>query len=587
MSPGPSNHVALVEHADATSHAFETRSIAYFSMEIALEPSLPTYSGGLGILAGDTLRAAADLSVPMAGVSLVHRHGYFRQTLNDDGSQSEHPDTWQPEQRLELAASTVTLSIAGRDVHVRAWIYRVRGVSGYEVPVYLLDTDLPENDPQDRTLTDSLYAGDARLRLAQEAVLGMAGVQLLRSAGYRIDTYHLNEGHSALLVLSLLEAERAEGHGFDESLEAVRARCVFTTHTPVAAGHDRFHEALVRDVLGDQRTDLLQAAGALASGELNMTDLALRYSRYANGVAMRHGEVSRKMFPDREVRAITNGIHAATWAAPAFAELFDRHLPEWRRDNLFLRYAEGIATDEIGAAHRAAKIALLALIEARSGVVLLPDVLTIGFARRATGYKRANLIFEDVARLARIAQHAGPIQIVYGGKAHPSDEPGKAIIQSIFRAARDLRDDVRVVYLENYDMALAQYLVPGVDLWLNTPERPLEASGTSGMKAALNGVPSLSVLDGWWVEGCVPGVTGWSIGEPDTLDASNDARSLYDALDTIVPLFYASPEKYAQIMRSSIALNASFFNTQRMVTQYVRNAYAAGERRSVGSTHGL
>jgi starch phosphorylase len=552
--------------------------IAYFSMEIALEPSLPTYSGGLGILAGDTLRAAADLGVPMVAVTLAHRHGYFRQSLNDDGVQKEHPDTWHPEERLELADSTVTLSIAGRLVHVRAWRYRVKGVSGCEVPVYLLDTDLPINDPQDRSLTDFLYAGDARFRLAQEAVLGMGGAQFLHFEGYRIETYHLNEGHSALLLLSLLERqiERqiTESNAFSDALEAVRVRCCFTTHTPVPAGHDRFAEALVREVLGDQKGDLLREMGALASGELNMTDLALRGSRYANGVAMRHGEVSRTMFPGQELRAITNGIHSATWAAPAFAELFDRRLPEWRHDNLYLRYAESIHIDEIAAAHRRAKLDLLALIKRRTGVTLLPDVLTIGFARRATAYKRGSLLFEDVARLARIAQRAGPIQIVYGGKAHPSDEPGKAVIQSIFRAARSLNGNVRVVYLENYDMALAQYLIPGVDVWLNTPERPLEASGTSGMKAALNGVPSLSVLDGWWVEGCISGVTGWSIGESDAVDASNDADSLYDALETIDALFYKSPDTFAKIMRSSIALNASFFNTHRMVTQYVRNAYA-------------
>ena len=552
-------------------------AVAYFSMEIALEPAIPTYSGGLGILAGDTIRAAADLGVPMIAISLAYRCGYFHQTLDDDGRQSEVPDAWHPEDRLEAIASPATITIGGRTVHLRAWIYRVHGVSGGIVPVYLLDTDLPENDPRDRKLTDTLYGGDTYLRLAQEAVLGLGGAAFLHHRERTIATYHLNEGHSALLLLSLLEERMSRGLDPHDAFADVRARCCFTTHTPVPAGHDRFPATVVRDVIGDTQASLLATVGALGSDELNMTDLALRGSHYANGVAMRHGEVSRAMFPGQQLRAITNGVHAATWASPSFAELFDRLLPEWRHDNVYLRYAAGIATDEIVAAHRSAKVRLFAEIERRTGTTLQPEVLTIGFARRATAYKRADLLFADVARLANIARRAGPLQIVYAGKAHPKDEPGKMVIRRVFEAARALMPDVRVLYLENYDMELASYLIPGVDVWLNTPERPQEASGTSGMKAALNGVPSLSILDGWWIEGCIGGVTGWAIGDADarSIDAGNDAESLYERLEEIVALFYGEPDRFANIMRSAIAVNGGFFNTHRMVTQYLRNAYTA------------
>ena len=557
-------------------------TVAYFSMEIALEPSIPTYSGGLGILAGDTIRAAADLGVPMVAVSLVYRRGHFRQSLDAQGNQSELPDSWRPEDVLESVPSPAIVTVVGRTVHLRAWLYRVTGVSGAVVPVYLLDTDLPENDPRDRTLTDTLYGGDLELRLAQETVLGMGGAAFLRDGEHNVAKYHLNEGHSALLVLSLLE-ERLLREMAADALREIRSLCVFTTHTPVPAGHDRFPADLVRNVIGADRTTVLETIGALGADELNMTDLALRGSYYANGVAMRHAEVSRAMFPGQQLRAITNGVHAATWASPPFAELFDRLLPEWRYDNLYLRYAAGIAKDEIVRAHAMAKATLIAEVERRTRIALDPHALTIGFARRATAYKRADLLFSDIARLADIAQRVGALQVVYAGKAHPRDEPGREVIRRVFEAARALEPTVRVVYLENYDMELAAHLIPGVDVWLNTPERPKEASGTSGMKAALNGVPSLSILDGWWIEGCISGVTGWPIGDPDarSIDPGRDAGSLYERLEEILVLFYQHPERFARIMRSAIAINGGFFNTQRMVAQYVRNAYAPS-RASLG-----
>jgi starch phosphorylase len=557
-------------------------TVAYFSMEICLEQAIPTYSGGLGVLAGDTLRSAADIGVPLVAVTLLHRKGYFEQHLDASGQQTEAPVHWSPETVLELVGARSSVLIEGREVQVRAWKYTVRGVRGHEVPVFLLDTMLDENSEWDQTLTDTLYGGDEHYRLCQEIVLGMGGAALLQEMGYEGETiYHLNEGHSALLTLQLLERQLDGRQHFeldDADLESVRRRCVFTTHTPVPAGHDKFPLDMVRHVLGDERVALLEGSGGVHEGMLNMTHLALHLTRFVNGVAMRHRDVSRGMFPEYPVNSITNGVHAVTWTGPEFTALFDRRIPEWRRDNLYLRYAVGIPLQEIRETHAASKRVLLDEIARRTGQQLDPAVMTIGFARRATPYKRADLIFTDLDRLTSIARTVGKLQIVYGGKAHPHDGGGKDLIRRIYSARDRLGDLVKVVYVENYEMAVAGRMVAGVDLWLNNPMKPLEASGTSGMKAALNGVPSFSVLDGWWVEGHVEGVTGWSIGGPDAEgDPSRDAVDLYIKLERVIlPLFYGLPFAYAEVMRSAIALNGSFFNTQRMVRQYVHNAYFPG-----------
>ncbi|MGE5730534.1 MAG: alpha-glucan family phosphorylase [Gemmatimonas sp.] len=556
-------------------------TVAYFSMEIALDKAIPTYSGGLGVLAGDTLRSAADLAVSMVGITLLHRKGYFEQHLDRDGNQTETPVVWRPEDVLEPVDARTSVVIEGRRVAIRAWKYPVRGITGHEVPVYLLDTQLPENSDWDQTLTDSLYGGDSYYRLCQEVVLGMGGAALLRALNCPAELYHLNEGHSALLTLCLLEWQLEGRRPFeiDETdLEDVRRRCVFTTHTPVPAGHDRFPLDMVRTVLGEDQLALLDAAHCIGDGELNMTHVALRLARFVNGVAMKHREVSQGMFPSFPIDAITNGVHATTWTSPAFQALFDRRIPEWRTDNLYLRYAVGIPLTEIRAAHAEAKRAMIAAIEQRNGVTLDPKVFTIGFARRATPYKRADLVFADASRLAEIASTVGPIQIVFGGKAHRNDTGGQDLIRRIHQAAASLAGQITVVYVENYEMEIAGQVTAGVDLWLNNPMKPLEASGTSGMKAALNGVPSLSVLDGWWIEGHVEGVTGWSIGgmEPEG-DQSKDANEIYLKLERVIlPLYYGLPFAYAEVMRAAIALNGSFFNTQRMVEQYVRNAYFPG-----------
>ncbi len=547
--------------------------IAYFSMEIGLSAELPTYSGGLGVLAGDTLKSAADLGLPMCGVTLLHRKGYFRQKLDERGIQTESPVDWDPRTQLERLPVAAEATVEGRRVGLQIWKRELVGSTGHVLPVYFLDADLEGNDAADRALTGSLYGGDGAYRLSQEILLGMGGVAALRALGYdNLSVFHMNEGHSALLTIALAEETQAAV----DRLPKARPDCVFTTHTPVPAGHDCFPIALVRRLLGSRRVEVLQASGIADAGELNLTTLALHSSRYVNGVALRHGEVSRRMFPGRDIRAITNGVHASTWASPSFQQLFDRHIPDWRRDSQQLRQAAALPLDEIEKAHAESKRALFATVKARSGQTFDLDRLTIGFARRATAYKRAELLFSDEDRLAALSRRHGGIQIVMAGKAHPRDEKGKAIIQRIFESRRKLEGRISIAYLEGYDMNLGLQLTSGVDVWLNTPERPLEASGTSGMKAALNGVPSLSVIDGWWVEGAVEGVTGWSIGDESTSgnDRGIDSRSLYDKIENaILPAFYDRPAEYARIRRSCIVLNASFFNTQRMVLQYVRDAY--------------
>jgi starch phosphorylase len=549
-------------------------------MEIALDPSMPTYSGGLGVLAGDTLRSAADLGVRVVAVSLLYRKGYFVQHLDEHGNQTESPATWNPEERLELMKPVVSVRIEGREVKVHAWRYLVEGIGGDVVPVYLLDTALPENSPSDQGLTDQLYGGDLHYRLCQEAVLGMGGVAILPMLGHHhISSYHMNEGHAALLVLALVErrlAGRNVREAKQDDLIAVRHKCVFTTHTPVPAGHDQFDIDMVRQVLGEDRAAALQSLNVCLDGHLNMTYLALAGSRYVNGVAMQHGEVSRHMFPSYSVRAITNGVHGLTWTALPFRELYDRHMPEWRHDNLYLRYAIGIPLEEIRAAHLQAKRTLMDEVHKRTGVQLDEKVMTIGFARRAATYKRADLLFWKPEQLKWIARNVGPFQVIYGGKAHPNDGGGKDLIRRIFQASESLKDTIKIVYVPDYNWTWASLICSGVDLWLNTPKRPQEASGTSGMKAALNGVPSFSILDGWWVEGWLEGFTGWSIGDgTETMENEEaEAASLYAKLGKIIlPMFYNRSQAYAEVMRFAIAINGSFFNTQRMVSQYISNAY--------------
>ncbi len=584
------------------------RFVGYFSMEIALENDMPSYSGGLGVLAGDTIRAAADIRLPMVAISLLYRRGFFRQRLSEEGMQTEEPVEWKVEEFLTEETPRVTVNLEGRPVELRAWRYTAVGVRGYEVPIYFLDADLPGNDPRDRELTGALYGGDPYYRLSQEVLLGIGGVRMLRALGHtELMRYHMNEGHAALLTMELLDEETKRAGRTSikgEDIEKVRSKCVFTTHTPVPAGHDKFpvefmtrlfpdqmrffdvkdasSADLVRNIMQVEQNypDLQEAARRGAS--VNMTYLALSLSNFVNGVAKLHGEVSRRMFPNVHIEAITNGVHAATWTSPAFRDLFDRYISSWREDNYSLRGALGLPPEEVWAAHLLSKHDLLETVRKKTGLKLDPEAFTIGFARRATGYKRADLILSDLDRLRQIAKKVGPFQIVFAGKAHPKDGGGKDIIKRIFKAKKALKKAVSIVFLDDYNMELGGKLTSGGDLWLNTPQYPLEASGTSGMKAALNGVPSLSILDGWWVEGHIEGITGWSIGEPHRGEPSHesiadnvaDAEYLYSKLESVIlPMFYESRHRYLEVMQHAIAINGSFFNTQRMVQQYITDAY--------------
>ncbi len=554
--------------------------VAYFSMEIALRNEIPTYSGGLGVLAGDTVRSAADLALPLVAVSLVSRAGYFRQAIDALGRQAEQAAVWEPRRWARPLDARIAVPIEGRAVWIGAWLYVLEGHMGGRQPVLLLDTDLDENRSEDREITHVLYGGDEAYRFKQEIVLGIGGVRLLQALGFKIRQYHMNEGHSALLGLELLrrhayppEDLRPGEPPYD--LPRVREQCNFTTHTPVEAGHDRFSYALVQRVLGNivDPATLRRLAG---EDSLNMTRLALNLSEYVNGVAKRHAEVSKTMFPGYRVHAVTNGVHPFTWTAESFRKLYDRYLPSWCHEPEQLVRADCCIPDAaVWEAHVQAKQALIDRVRALTSVNLHPKVPILGFARRMTAYKRPDLLFADLDRLQAIARQRS-FQIVLAGKAHPRDDGGKRLIEQLHAQARALEGIVPVVYLPDYDMEIARLLVSGVDIWLNTPLRPFEASGTSGMKAAFNGVPSLSVLDGWWIEGCIEGVTGWAIGDAAST-ADGDARALYDKLDQVVlPLYYGysgDPGGWIRVMKGAISKNASYFNSHRMMRRYATEAY--------------
>ncbi len=551
-------------------------------MEVALEEGIPTYSGGLGVLAGDTLRSAADLGLPMIGVTLLWRKGHFFQRLDANGRQRESPVEWNPSDFLARLEPSAEVTIEGRRVVLHAWQYIITGVAGRVVPVILLDTERSENDPFERSLTQYLYSGDSRYRLAQEVVLGVGGVRILRAFGYDdIGSYHLNEGHAALLALELFREARNTGRSREESIDRVRRQCIFTTHTPVPAGHDQFPEQLAYSVCGSEHVAALKELAEL-NGTLNMTRVALDLSHFVNGVTERHGEISRSIFPGYPIGSISNGVHSASWTAPAFQRLYDKHFPQWRRDFLALRYAGSIDRAEILAAHEEAKHELIDEVNRIKNGGLTHHAFTMGFARRMTAYKRPMLILHDFERLRRIAAKFGTLQLIFAGKAHPSDADGKALIAEINKAVFQAPIGVKLVYLENYGVKTAKLLVAGVDLWLNTPQPPMEASGTSGMKAAHNGVPSLSIYDGWWLEGCVEGTTGWGIGPRErgvSHDDEADAQDLYVALEErILPLYTQAKDRWAEILRSTIALNASFFNTHRMLQEYFVQAYREQHR---------
>jgi starch phosphorylase len=557
-------------------------------MEIAIDISLPTYSGGLGVLAGDTIRGAADLGVPMVAVTLLHRKGYVRQSLSERGDQLEAPEQWEPEQLLVRCQPLVEVPLKDRMIRVQAWKRIEVGVTGHSVPIIFLDTDVVENSPEDRRITDSLYGGDHGLRLVQELVLGVGGWRMLRALGYPPETIcHMNEGHAAFLLLDQIpEAGCPDTEGRCQEL---RHRTVFTTHTPVPAGHDLFSVDHLAAVLSPEH--LQRASQVVEHGQLNMTRLAMRFSGTVNAVSRKHMDVTKAMFPDAEVYGITNGVHAVRWTSPPFAQLFDTFVPGWRQRSEQLRQAALIPVEDIQQAHRECRDSFLQAIESKVGMPFGGAGIIIGFARRSTEYKRPLLIFNDLGRLQRMAERFGPINFVFAGKAHPRDEWGKQLIRAVHELGSKSGDLIRVAFLPNYDTQLAAQMVAGVDVWLNTPRAPLEASGTSGMKCALNGVPSLSIADGWWLEGGVQGVTGWIVksglnegGVAPMEQDHADAQALYTQLEEcVLPTFFHNHMAFGEVMRHAIALNGSFFNTHRMVDQYRVMAYdrfllSSGER---------
>ncbi len=552
--------------------------IAYFSMEIAFDPEIPTYSGGLGILAGDAARSAADLELPMVFVTLASREGYLSQELDPEGRQLDRPERWDPSRVAEPLPAMVAVTIEGRPVWIRPWLYVLGRATGGAVPILLLDTDLAENQPEDRGITGPLYGGDEALRLRQEIVLGIGGELLLAALGFEINSFHLNEGHAALLALALLRRHPIRANLIENDLryevEPVRERCIFTTHTPIEAGHDRFDYGLAKRLLGDFIEDsvLRRLAGADA---LNMTRLALNLSGYVNGVAEHHQQTAERMFPGYPIRSITNGVHPETWVHPAFGRLYAKLAPHWTHEPELLVRADILSTGDLFAARAEAKAELMATVRRLTGEVLDPALPTLVFARRMTGYKRPDLLLRDPDRLERIARQF-PFQVIYAGKAHPHDGDGKLMIASIQRIARELSEKVRVVFVPGYDFAVAKKLVAGADVWLNTPLPPMEASGTSGMKAALNGVPSLSVLDGWWVEGCIEGVTGWAIGGADDAPETHGPALLDKLEHTVLPLFHHDRDGWARLMAGTISKSGAVFTSHRMMRRYAAEAYLTG-----------
>jgi starch phosphorylase len=553
------------------SSFIEGAKIAYFSMEIGMNSAIPTYSGGLGVLAGDVIRSSADLRIPLVAVTLISKKGYLKQKISADGWQIEFPEEWDPSDYMKLLPETANVKISGRDVKIGVWAYEQESLTGGTIPVLFLTTDVEGNSQEDREITDFLYGGDEKYRLKQEIVLGIGGLRILDALKVNVKKYHMNEGHSSLLTLELLKNN-------DLNADKVKNQCVFTTHTPVAAAFDKFsYDFLLKILETEVPEEKLKEYGG--TDKLNMTLLALNLSKYTNGVTEAHMEYSRKLFPGYHIQEITNGVHSYTWTCSQFRRLFDKCIPRWANEPELLVRVDTITDEELWEAHIEAKHELLDFVHSSSGLQLDTNALTLGFARRATEYKRATMIFSDLEKLKEVNSQ-GKIQLIFAGKAHPKDELGKKLIQEIYEYKTRLKDEIPIVYLENYNMGIAQKLTSGVDVWLNTPMPPMEASGTSGMKAAHNGVINFSVLDGWWIEGCVEGLTGWAIGPSPDQALSEDKRrkreiaDIYSKLEyVIIPKFYRERDSWISLMRNSIGKVAYYFNTHRMMRRYATDAY--------------
>ena len=545
--------------------------IAYFSPEIGLTASLPTYSGGLGILSGDHIKAAADAGLPICAVTLLYKEGYCRQRVDEEGNQTETYPMFDPSPMLKRLSVKFSLPLRGREVWIQAWEYVQKGHTGHEVPVFLMDTDVEDNSDEDRIITLRLYSGDKDHRILQEAILGLGGIRLLEALGITgVETYHMNEGHSSFVTLQLLQK-------FGGNRDEVRRRCTFTTHTPNLEGHDHFSFERCKGLLDGLLPRDLNLPSMVKNDRLHMTELGLHFSRSANAVSELHGKTARQMFPEFHLRHITNGVHHIGWTGKPFRELFDQELPGWRADPERLLRIDEIRDEDLEWAHHSGKHFLLGYANSQTQKALAMDTLTIGFARRAAKYKRARLIFHDLDRLVEVGQ--GKIQILFAGKAHPRDEQGKEIIKEIVQYANKLSGKVKIAFLENYNMWLGRLLTSGVDVWLNTPVRFKEASGTSGMKASLNGIPNLSILDGWWAEAYRDGANGWAIGGEEEADDDKDADDLYRVLESqVIPTYYGDRRRWLSMMRESIKTGVRF-TAFRMIREYGSQMYDLANKR--------
>ena len=539
--------------------------IAYFSAEIGISSSLPTYSGGLGVLAGDHIKAAGDIGLNMCAITLLYREGYFKQRIDEEGIQTETYPRFDPYPLLKKLDVKFTLRLRARDVWIQVYRFDYVGHGGHSVPIYFLDTDVEENIKDDRIISQRLYSGNKDHRILQEAILGFGGARLLDELGQNdIKKYHMNEGHCSFLVLNLLEK-------FNGDMEKVKSLCHFTTHTPVPAGHDHFSEKRVKKLLRGLLPEDLKLPSLVQNGRLHMTELGLYFSRTANGVSALHGDVAQDQFPWSNIDFITNGVHHSYWMGSPFKRVYDQYVPEWRANPECLLMIDDIADDVIWNAHQERKQYLLGYANSQVSKALDKDTLTIGFARRAATYKRAQLLFHDMDRLESLG--AKKIQVIFSGKAHPKDHEGKEIIRQIVSKSKAMFGKVKIIYLENYNMWLGRMITSGVDVWLNTPLRPNEASGTSGMKATLNGVLNLSVLDGWWAEGCKNGVNGWAVGDPKHPDDASDADHLYSVLEnSVIPTFYNDRNKWISMMKEAIKTGVDF-TAHRMIMEYNQKFY--------------
>jgi len=537
--------------------------VGYFTAEIGLWSELHTYSGGLGVLAGDHVKSAADAGIPLVGVTLLYHQGYARQHIDAAGIQTETFPEVDMNRLLSKTDIVLELELDGKPLFAYVWMAEVLGQSGHMVPVYFMDTRHPENATEHQDLSSRLYGGDDGVRIRQEYVLGVGGVQLFDHLEVELSGLHLNEGHCTFAMLELLK------RGW--SREQLAQRSLFTTHTPVPAGHDRFDWSLVEDVIGDllptDAKELVRSAGDPEHGaRCSLSHLAVSLSTSVNAVSKLNADVAMTMF-DQNIQPITNGVHHITWTSPVMASLFDKHLTGWRIQPESISNANTLPTKDLMAARSNARKQLHDYVRSTTGVELFSDRLTIGFARRFATYKRANLVFKDLERLRAIG--AGKIQFVFSGKAHPRDQGGKQLIRDIFESAHQIADEIPVAFIENYDMHTGLMMTSGVDIWLNNPIRPMEASGTSGMKAAMNGVPNCSILDGWWPEACLHGVNGWAIGNAeDDRNDDRDAENIYNVLQhDVIPLWEQEGDGWAEMMKASIAASAGFTG-QRMIQDY-------------------